>query len=42
MTAVTGLGHVGLNVEDIDKELWFFTELLGLTISDRNSGPRLN
>ncbi|HEX3243892.1 MAG TPA: VOC family protein [Chloroflexota bacterium] len=36
MAAVTGLGHVGLNVEDIDRELWFFTELLGLTVSDRN------
>lgn len=36
MAAVTGLGHVGLNVEDIDRELWFFTELLGLKVSDRN------
>jgi catechol 2,3-dioxygenase-like lactoylglutathione lyase family enzyme len=37
MAAVTGLGHVGLNVEDIDRELWFFTELLGLKVSDRNA-----
>ena len=36
MTKVSGLGHVGLYVKDIEKELWFFRDLLGLQVTDQN------
>ncbi len=35
MAKVQGLGHVGLYVKDLDKELWFFRDLLGMTVTDR-------
>jgi catechol 2,3-dioxygenase-like lactoylglutathione lyase family enzyme len=33
---VTGLGHVGLFVKDLDKEVWFFRDLLGLQVTDKD------
>jgi catechol 2,3-dioxygenase-like lactoylglutathione lyase family enzyme len=38
MTRVTGLGHVGISVRDMDKMLDFYTRILGLTITD-GGGP---
>ena len=36
MARVQGLGHVGLYVKDVEKELWFFRDLLGLQVTDRS------
>ena len=37
-TRVTGLGHVGISVQDMDKMLDFYTRILGLTVTD-GGGP---
>lgn len=34
--ALTGLGHVGLHVNDLDAEADFFERVVGLTITDRD------
>ena len=34
--AITGLGHVGLHVNDLDREALFFEQMVGLTITDRD------
>ena len=36
MKRVTGLGHVGLFVKNLDKELWFFRDLLGMQVTDKS------
>ena len=35
------LTHLGINVFDLDKMLKFYTELLGLKVSDKGFSPRL-
>lgn len=35
MTKVTSLGHVGISVRNLDKMLNFYTDVLGLTVTDR-------
>lgn len=37
MAKVTGLGHVGLFVQNMERELWFFRDVLGLQVTDQNS-----
>ena len=32
---VTGLGHVGIFVDDVDKMIDFYTNVLGMTVTDR-------
>jgi catechol-2,3-dioxygenase len=34
--AVTGLGHVGLHVNDLDAQAAFYEQMIGLTITDRD------
>ena len=36
MARVQGLGHVGVYVKDLERELWFFRDLLGLQVTDRS------
>ncbi len=37
MTArVTGLGHVGLFVKDLEREVWFFRDVIGLQVTDKS------
>ena len=36
MAKVQGLGHVGLYVKDLERELWFYRDLLGLQVTDRS------
>ena len=38
MAKVSGLGHVGIYVQDMDKMLDFYTRVMGLTITD-GGGP---
>lgn len=40
MARVTGLGHVGLYVSDMPKMLDFYTNVLGMTVTDRG-GERI-
>ena len=41
MTAkVTGLGHVGIFVDDVQKMIDFYTGVLGMTLTDRGNGDR--
>ena len=40
MAKVTGLGHVGIFVNDVQKMLDFYTGVLGLTITDRGGYDR--
>jgi catechol 2,3-dioxygenase-like lactoylglutathione lyase family enzyme len=35
MAKVQGLGHVGLYVKDLERELWFYRDLLGLQVTDQ-------
>jgi catechol-2,3-dioxygenase len=41
MARVRGLGHVGLYVKDLERELWFFRDLLGMQVTngDVERGP---
>jgi catechol-2,3-dioxygenase len=41
MPRVTGLGHVGLYVEDVDKMVDFYSKFLGLKVSDQASDGRI-
>jgi catechol-2,3-dioxygenase len=41
MPKVTGLGHVGLYVKDPDVMIDFYSDFLGLTVSDRAEGNRI-
>jgi len=34
--AITGLGHVGLHVNDLDAQAAFYEQVVGLTITDRD------
>ena len=36
MPGITGLGHVGLFCEDLDKMRDFYSGFMGLTITDEN------
>ncbi len=40
LAKVTGLGHLGIYVQDMPKMLDFYTNVLGLTITDRADGDR--
>jgi catechol 2,3-dioxygenase-like lactoylglutathione lyase family enzyme len=31
---ISGLGHVGIHVRDLEKSKWFYSEVLGLTVTD--------
>ena len=33
--SIAHLGHVEIGVTDLEKSLWFFTEVMGLYVSDR-------
>jgi catechol 2,3-dioxygenase-like lactoylglutathione lyase family enzyme len=37
---VTGLGHVGIYVDDVQKMIDFYTGVLGMTLTDRGNGDR--
>lgn len=37
---VTGLGHVGIYVDDVQKMIDFYTGVLGMTLTDRGTGDR--
>jgi len=37
---VTGLGHVGIFIDDVQRMIDFYTGVLGLTLTDRGSGDR--
>jgi catechol 2,3-dioxygenase-like lactoylglutathione lyase family enzyme len=37
---VTGLGHVGIYVDDVQKMVDFYTGVLGMTLTDRGTGDR--
>ena len=37
---VTGLGHVGIYVKDVQKMVEFYTDVLGLTLTDRGPNDR--
>ena len=37
---VTGLGHVGIYVDDVDKMIDFYTGVLGMTLTDRGGKER--
>ena len=37
---VTGLGHVGIYVKDVQKMVEFYTDVLGMTLTDRGVGDR--
>jgi catechol 2,3-dioxygenase-like lactoylglutathione lyase family enzyme len=37
---VTGLGHIGIYAHDIPKMIDFYTEVLGMTLTDRGNGDR--
>jgi catechol-2,3-dioxygenase len=39
MTKVSGLGHVGLCVKDLEREVWFFRDLLGMEVTDKSEAP---
>jgi catechol-2,3-dioxygenase len=41
MPKVTGLGHVGLYVKDPEVMIDFYSDFLGLTVSDRAEGNRI-
>jgi catechol-2,3-dioxygenase len=41
MPSVTGLGHVGLYVEDVDKMVDFYSKFLGLKVTDQASDGRI-
>jgi catechol-2,3-dioxygenase len=41
MPKVTGLGHVGLFVRDMPKMIDFYTNFLGLTLTDRGPDDRI-
>jgi catechol-2,3-dioxygenase len=34
--AITGLGHVGIHVHDLEREAVFYRDVVGLTITDRD------
>jgi catechol-2,3-dioxygenase len=36
MAKVQGLGHVGLSVRDVERELAFFRDVIGLSVTDRS------
>ncbi len=35
--AITGLGHVGIHVHDLEREAAFYRDVVGLTITDRDA-----
>ena len=37
---VTGLGHVGIYVDDVQKMIDFYTGVLGMTLTDRGGPER--
>ena len=41
MPAVTGLGHVGLFIQDPAKMVDFYERFLGMTVTDRGDGDRI-
>jgi catechol-2,3-dioxygenase len=41
MPSVTGLGHVGLYVDDVDKMVDFYSKFLGLKVTDQASDGRI-
>lgn len=41
MAKVTGLGHFGIFVKDMPKMLDFYTNVLGLTLTDRGADDRI-
>jgi len=41
MPSVTGLGHVGLYVEDVDKMVDFYSKFLGLKVTDQAADGRI-
>ncbi len=41
MPSVTGLGHVGLYVDDVDKMVDFYSRFLGLKVTDQASDGRI-
>jgi catechol 2,3-dioxygenase-like lactoylglutathione lyase family enzyme len=40
MSKVTGLGHVGIYVNDVQKMIDFYTGVLGMTLTDRGGYER--
>lgn len=41
MAKVTGLGHVGVFVQDMPKMIDFYTNVLGMTVTDRGPDDRI-
>ncbi|HWO73079.1 MAG TPA: VOC family protein [Dehalococcoidia bacterium] len=41
MAKVTGLGHFGIFVRDMPKMVDFYTNVLGMTLTDRGEGDRI-
>ncbi len=41
MPSVTGLGHVGIYVQDMPKMVEFYTSVLGMTLTDRGPDDRI-
>ncbi len=41
MGKVTGLGHFGIFVQDMPKMIDFYTNVLGMTLTDRGMGDRI-